>query len=146
MRTLLFGLLLVVSTGGYGEYLPASLKFTGEFESSKSTAAACDDLFVVGKYDVGHYLSGYNRRTSVLHLKSAEKGAFFNALSLVGLYGYQDDFQDEAEFTRGGYDYALVADGIVTPRFILFDLTVTKRVAGAKTVLCQAQGRYSAFP
>lgn len=136
---------LFLSLSASAEYLPSPLHFMGAFESGETSSTSCDFVFSHRDYRVSHYLVGANRRTSVVHFESLEKTGFFHPLTLVGLLGYDNQFRVEHKIPKGGFDYQIVAEGIVSSQLIAMTVKVTQYVPGSDVITCEGQGDFSAF-
>lgn len=143
-KALLF--LAFLSTVSIAEpVIPTQLFFEGSFEHTSMTKTGCDAVFAQTDFEVSHHLVGPSKRTSVVHFQNKEKKGFLHGVSLVGVFGYSNDFQDEHTLRKDDAEYKIVAEGIVSVDLLVMTVRVTKHPIGSPFVLCEAIGEFSAF-
>ncbi len=145
MKTSLF---LILVLGFCGPAFAENV-FDGTFDVPQVSSALCNNLLDQQVYTVRHYLIGNPQTTSVLNfqLKSTDPTAqsFLQNITLTGLYGYNDDFNDDRTFDRDGKEYHVIGQGMVDSQLLVVDVTVELHNPGDATIICTATAEFSAF-
>ncbi len=136
MKALL--LVAILSLPAYAShYIPKQLRFKGSFQTIVHSASECEGLITTEEFLLTHVLTGASGRTSVLNFKG-QKGSYFHNLTLVGGFGYSNDFLVEKNFAKDKYTHRVVAKGLVDYGFLMADVTVTLIDKAAAKVVCTA--------
>ncbi len=126
-----------------------ALTFEGAFDEPQVSSAQCENLLDGQTFTVRHFLTGPTYRTSVLNfqLKPTDPPgkAFLQNITVTGLFGYDNDFNDDRTFVRGDKEFYVAAEGIISNELLVADVTVTMRDAATHEPLCTAKAEISAF-
>ncbi len=126
----------LISTSAYA-YVPKHVVFRGNFQTINFSSPECESLITKEEFRLTHTLTGASGRTSVLNFKG-RSASFLHNQTLVGLFGYNNDFLDEKNFKLGALTYRIVAKGLVDHRFIVAQVKVTVIDPALAKVVCTA--------
>lgn len=128
----------------YAEPIPSNPRpYQGEF-SQINASGECETFFETVAYTAKFYLTGFSGRTAVLFLESRIGAGAFHRMSQVGLFGYNNDFKVDRTYQKGSRKIHVQADGVIGPRFILFDQSITILTTDDE-VVCSGYAEFSGF-
>ena len=136
MKVFLLAAALSLSVAAHG-YVPEYLKFKCSFQTITASGPQCEGLSTNEEFLSAHTLTGVSGLTSVLNFKG-NPGSYFHDLTLVGGFGYNNDFFNEKNFKKGNLTHRVVAKGLVDYSFLLAHVTVTIVDRPAAKVVCTA--------
>jgi len=100
--------------------------FEASFGEISINGEGCDEIFAVQNYYAKYFLVGPTGRTLVNNLTSANNEAFFDGMTFVTNYGYDNDYIFEKTFEKSGDTYELRAEGFVTVNVSYGEYLVSK--------------------
>jgi hypothetical protein len=116
-----FGLMSVLSWCAVGH--AEQITYTGTFQTPDVTGTQCDGLIDSSNYTITHTLTGSSDTTSIMHFASSNQ-TFLNGQTVIGLYDWNDDFDDDTTTSQGNYNYKINAQGLSNGQLLLAQVTI----------------------